>query len=1034
MTGPEQANLPLDELRARWDAEGPESAIAAARAFLDAHPGDAPAALLLGRMLLAAGHGDEAAAHLLEAARDPALRPEALVGLAPCAPEPMLPEVLALFTSLPDPVEELNEVRYAYGLALWRYGDRAEAIRVWSAIPPQDRRAARAALDKALLAYAEGLLNEGRLGESLATLEGLADPDQPLARGLRRAVASAALAAQEMGLARQAAQGLQDSQRPSDRALCAFVLPRGEERAAGLAALAEDASDAQIAQWAQATAAAEWALQGNYEAALRCLPEGALEPQAAVLRELLRVAAGHPPAEAAGGDVDWVLLRQVASEVPGLLDALAPEPEAADPLRQGAYWLARADHARAYDLLAEAQRQTPWDPHLARNLAVLAFVRALRAAPEVDVEAWRDCFAQVAVVLENPRWLHGWILERLAVYGIRGNERELGDVVKEELRRFLHDQLSHLLAAAQQRGDADAAAAVRGLQAAFARERRAAEAMLTAGGFRGPDDRSIGLGPLLAERTGQLDALRTYFAKQAAGSEELLTDRLRELLGSIGVSDADAEAEMAAGRRPDAELRRWFSELGEAASYAAAGDSRQARDVALRVYARWSPPDRPDAAEMERANPSYAAMPGGVERLRRDAASMVCEMNVEIFSRLLAGKDFDPQAVGQEIERVLKEGRALGYEGPVQRRLGRLIRGKRTGLLQEGSTPSLRKACLLFRHAANAGVEGLEQDRERALMGYAARLYEQKRWRQAAEACEEAWGLPHKLQAVPMCYVASLLQQSHRLERSGCTEEARETIRRARRVAKEAGETFPMNPQVGQLASAVRLIEAGCPIADVLKMPTTESEKAPPLRSMPPDALAALRVCWAARKDGRLAEALDAAERAWQAAPNHPDAAVLVAQTALDLAREGTPERGRELYERAETCLTPMAKRFPAHERLQMVDSILQRDRALYHGDDTLAFLHRKAILLFLSQRHGEAAELLDVVFALSGRQDPEVIALLAAALVEQASSRDAARGREARGLLDRAGQLLAAGADLAPDHYAMAQTREKLSALRSGL
>ncbi len=1035
MTTGGPAQLAVAELRAQWDAEGPEAAIAAARAFLGIHPGHPLATLMLGRLLAAAGRCDEAAAHLLAAARDEETRPRALISLASCATEPMLPETLALFTSLPDRVEEQDDVRYAYGLALWRYGDQAEAVRVWSAIPAEARRAAHAALDQAILAYANGLLGEGRLGESLAALAGLGSPTHSLALATRRAIVFAALEAQEMGLARQAAEGLRQSELPVDRALCAFSLPRGEDRAAGLTAVARGSEDAAIAAWARLAAAAEWALQGDYGQASSCLPEGPIGQEGDVLRALLRVAAGRPPGEATGDVAHWTRLREVAGGVPGLADALAPGPAPAGALERGVYWLRRADHERAYKLLAEAQQAAPWDWRLARNLAAVAYVRALRAVPDVDAEAWRDCFAQAAAMLENPRWLHAWILQRLSAYGIRGNERKLGDAVREELRRLLNGQLAELLAAALHRGDEAAAAEVRGLQAALARECKAASAMLRAGGFRSPDGRRLALGPLLAQRAGQLDALRAWFAEQAPEDEELMSDRLRELLERVGVRDAGAEVAMAAGaNRPEAELRRWFSELGEAASYAAAGDARQARALALDAFVRWSPPDGPGPAEFRRANPAYAAMADGVSRLRRDAASMVCEMNVEVFSRLLAGNDFDPQAVGKEIERVLQEGQALGYEGPVQRRLGRLIRGKRTSLVREGTTPALRQACLLLRHGAGAGVQGLEADRERALTEYAARLYQQRRWRQAAEACEEAWRQArHTMHAVPMCHVASLLQRYSRLEKSGRHDEARQAIVRAREVAREAAEAFPRADEIRQLASAVRRIENGRPVDSVLRKPTRKSEKAPSLRSMPGQALTALRECHAARKEGRLEEALTAAERAWQAAPNHPDAAVLVAQTALELARQNAPERGRELFERAESCLSPLLKRFPAHRRLQMVSSILERDRALYHGDDPLAFLHRKGILLFLGRRFGEAVEALKVVFALSPRQRPEVISLLAAALVEQVAAEGGRRSRAGRESLEMAGKLLTIGAELAPGHYTMAQTRERLSELRGG-
>src|SRR5262249_53559346 len=155
---------------------------------------------------------------------------------------------------------------------------------------------------------------------------------------------------------------------------------------------------------ARRASAAGFALAGRWDKAA-ALARDAAGPDArtlAVLAGFLASGGRKPPAVADG---EWAGLRQACAGAPEPLAALVGDPGPAAAEGRAGFWLRRADLGRADTALVEAQRGAPFDPTLIRAGAVVAYLRAARDWPRVDAAAWRDLIAQLACLLETPRWL-----------------------------------------------------------------------------------------------------------------------------------------------------------------------------------------------------------------------------------------------------------------------------------------------------------------------------------------------------------------------------------------------------------------------------------------------------------------------------------------------------------------------------------------------------------------------------------------------------------------------------------------------------
>jgi len=1020
----------VEELRTRWQTDGPEAVLPAAEAFCEENPAAAEGLLLFGCVLKALDRIPAASERLMAAARDPAVRSEALVALASCADGHQMPEVLSLFVSLPPSSFQDERLRYAYGLSLWRYGEEGEALAVWADLSARAKARMGDHLDNALIAHAERLRADDMLAEAIEVLRSLSATDGGRVRRVARLTAIAALRSGMSRVAAQAIHLLANSDDPIDRALCAYNEPSGRARADALAEVVAQANTPDLAGWAARTAAAEAALQGDWDTALKVLGPDSPNQKAQILRAFL-FAAMSRDSEAVTFTGDWRLLKKAAEGVPGLVEHVLPLPEPCAPEAEAAYWLSCGEHGRAYALLAEVQRSNPEELGLARHLAVIAYIQAMRAAPEVNEAAWTDCVAQMSYVLASEDWLSAWILERLAVYDLRENEKECTEELRIWLERRLDGNLSRLEAVAREADNPGNAEAARRIRLAFARERKAAEAMRKQGGLTSESGGCLAFGPLLAEKTGLRERLSEYFATDALTTDEdqMRRERLGRLLQELRLGDdalsrllTDGEGE---GR---AAVRRWFSELGEAASRYEAGDVGAARELALEVYARWSPPGTPDQAVFRSKNPAYAHLDDGVEKLRGDAARMFCEMAAKQFEQRIAHADLDARPVTRNLRWIIRQASAFGMGPEIQFELTRSVLGRCQAWLEDGTPDALHQACDLMRQAAEAGLEQLEHSRSNALVSCANRLMEEGRWRQAVARCEEAWECNKEEPRLPTYLVACLLRWREALQEDHRSKEAAEALRKARDVGQEAGRIFGSHEDVQLLPRLVQLAEDGHPTSEMLNLPGKDAEEAPTASEMPEDAIQAVRDCHAARHEGDLDAALAAAERARQAAPNHPDAVALAAHMALELARTLPQDQAIELFEAVGEHLQPQRLRYGTHARLQAAGAVFDRDRILYSGEGHVATLHRKGLRLFLEKRYPEAAELLSIAFALAPRQEPEVIALLSETLIDEAGDL-AGRDREgARNRLTRAERLLAIGRETAPEHPGMSRVRVRLA------
>jgi tetratricopeptide (TPR) repeat protein len=378
------------------------------------------------------------------------------------------------------------------------------------------------------------------------------------------------------------------------------------------------------------------------------------------------------------------------------------------------------------------------------------------------------------------------------------------------------------------------------------------------------------------------------------------------------------------------------------------------------------------------------------------------------------------------LKRVIRKANAFGLGTEIRFELTRAVLGRCERWLDQESTEDLDQACTLMRQAAEAGLEQIGPARTKALVKSANRCMEEGRWGQAVARCEEAWGCSKDQTRLPGYLVACLLRWREGLQEDNRIEEAAEALKRAREVAREARGLFESNQEVQMLLTRVEMAGRGHPTSEMLNLPGTEAEEAPPPSAMAEDAIQALKECREALREEDWSAAYEAAERARRADPNHPDTVALAAQLGLEVARNLPVDEGAPLFDEVETYLKPIRMRFGGHRRLQDAAAVLDRDRILYSGDGHLTTLHRKGLRLFLERRYSEAAELLGIVVALASRQDPEVVALLADTLISDAEALVGRNREGARSQLGRAQRLLAIGRETAPEHSGLSRLRDR--------
>ncbi len=964
---------------------------------------------------------------LLVEARGPSRRPPALIRpAAAAAPSRALPEVLSRFFDMPPHVRQHDHQRYAFGLALLRAGAPAMALAEWEQISSASRASLKSTLAGLYSHVVASLVKAGKPEEAaqygvLAHLRGHALP-LDVARKLAAALVRAGLfvsARWFVGLLGSANDGF-------DRLLDAMTVPVAGRLTERLAPLVRDASLPASARAALARCtAAGFALDGRFAEGASLLssqPPG--HPVTGALHALLRFAASGGRERPSGADCDWTALASMTRDAPALHSKLVARPARCSHEARASYFIGRACHSEASASLRAALAAAPWSPDVARNFAALASVRATRALPDIDIDAWRDLLCVIACYLENPCWSAEWVTRRREAYGTDEDDKRLAEDFRSDLSEMISRRLADAAGAASK--SASGAASVAALRAELAKERRAAAAMWKVGKVLSPDGQRLAFGPLFAERAGLAGMLQSYFAGNPEPQGPSASDELRQLMRATGRDEAAIRRMLSADEdRPEAELRRWFSELGEALALQAAGDPAAGREAALRVYVAHAPPTAGDAERFRAGNPGYAMFPDGEARLRADAGATVCDMSIAIFRAELSRADLDTARVPGQIRALLGEGSAFHQRDEVCLALTRLILEKRQRLLDAKNIESAKIACDLMK-AAVGRLSGLEKPGGEAFLRLGGLYADQETYKDAVQAYEEAWRI-WRDPNVAMNLVCGRLEHVERLRRDGRDADADGSLQRAREVARDARVAFPRESTSRVLEDAVQGVAAGKPVSSFFKWNRPEPPRShvpPPLSEAATSALAALE---RATRGGDFALAWREAQAAMAASPRHPDVVASAVGAALRLATSSAPDAGALAFREVEPEVAAVEAAYPEHPKARSAVCVLSRHRVLFCATDEVGRLHAKAVRAWMAGDLDATIDALKVVFALSQRVDPEVCALLAEALVVRARTLD-----DPRGDLATAERILAVGREKAPKHAGMDRVREGLREIRS--
>lgn len=993
--------MQLAPLRTRWTAGQRSVAFAQIAESRRAAPDDPRTALVHGFMAVALGRAGEGVDSLRAAAGHRDTRAAALVGLAARADDRHVEQLLALCHTLPAAAREHDRVRYAEGLLLWRAGERARALATWSRLSDAARQALDEPLTAANVAFVGALIDQGELGEATLRLEAVARArTAAMTRHEQRGWRALALRAHARGLhrlARAAAVHLQDSAEPVDRALVVVAADSGVERARALACAAQDTHlPAGFRRFVRRLAVAELIRHGDPAGALAALGEPGDDPGLVAVVCLLRGAVGVPCRA-------WPAIRRAfAGEPERFQRLLGTPPVGASDEQRASFWGERGDLDRAFAHLAVASGAGA--PALARQLVAVACARALAAAPERVAEAWRDCFAWLCALLENPPRLERWIRERLGVYDIQGDPHKVAEELRLDAYREVDRSLSELRA---DQGDATS------LKAELARERAAAAAMWSSPGFY-RDREKQSFGPLYARRTGMLAPLTEWLAEaRHEVSRGQHASLIRDLEG-LGRSEQEIERILAAGAPdPRRELRRWFCELGEASALKSAGEAAAAKQVALRIYSVWTPPLSETMAVFAARNPGYGADPRAVELLRQDAAAMACELELAKLTAQLGAGSFDVKGLRIRLTAILREAAAFGCEDDTRMQLSRLLLGKQRQLLAFDTLEASRAATVIGREALAAGLTGAEQRQTEALNVHARHLACRRRFRAAASAYEEAWRLRPRERGNGSSWIVMLLRHHERLLGQQRDDEAASVLAEIEQALKAVRDACGRDA-VEDLSLIVDEVRRGAPLARVARIKEFAPGKAPPpLRDGLTEALAGVRAAFAGPTEALLAALVALLERF----DRHPQAILKVIEVVAPTLVRGAPTDAAAVIAWFDGAIEEQLARYPQDAALSAARAEVDRVRPVAVADDPLAQLHAKALRLVEAGEYAPAVDILQTLFHLRPDHDVELCILLAESLAGhfralRQRDRELAEQRRATAV-----KVLTLASKLAPDH-----------------
>lgn len=956
-------------LESRLETGGPVAIMEEA----DRQPDRVELQVVAGCLLIRAGRPQTGCRLLWRAVITTTTRARALAVLAAFETPERLDEVGARLDLI---AEQSPMVCHARGLVHWRLGRHGRAISVWTGGggDPSLYHGARRL-------YAAESLAAGRHGEALLALPAPAGDRDGVALD---AMACAASRHQAHLVAAAAARKARQTplwpllDEPSARALAVErCLGHPREQVRARAALARAAMEAD---------------QGDLEAAAATL-DGQTGPYVAEARALLEHARTGAPV--AADACNWHRLRELVGDDRELMRALDPEPLGSLQMRL-ADRLAKGDYEAAHALLAAEFIEKPGDDGLLRALAAISWERA-RRRPH-DTAAWLDMAAMWAARTSDRDGIKHWIRERLAVYD---SPDEDIDTLADQLRAELHGRVDRAVdaraAMIHQATAPPASSEPDEVRVAWIREHLAAEAMNSIDVGSAPLERLRAMGPLFAARAGLGDAVAAIF-----------TD----------------------GRGRD-RARVFFSELGDAAALLELQALDCARDRALEVMVRWTPPF--DVVAFAALNPGYAALVDGPRRLCADAAKLLEDIGSLVLRKILTRPRLDADAIRSHVRTMVTEAVALGDRSRCQRAIAEVFCGRCRALADRVESATLADAVDLIQLAHALELPGLASTRGYVLFRHGHSLGLRRLFRRAVDCLRDAVEAEPGEAAYAQELSILLLRRYEQLRSDGRAADAAVILDEARGLARSCALRFPHNTQLAQVGTAIEMVRAGVPLDELLSG-GSKPEAPRDIPPVPDGARPHLAACRQRREGGDLAAASAEIEAARAFAPDHPTVVLLAAEILLDQAREciegadqpgDASAPGADLFDRAEMLMTPVEARNPAHAGVRSLRARLNRARVLHHPGGTLGRLHRKGVLLLDAGRCREAADVMKTVFALGGRDQSEACASLAEALLALA-----AEGQ--REHLGTAEKVLALARELGADHEGIHALRRRADRIKA--
>jgi tetratricopeptide (TPR) repeat protein len=315
--------------------------------------------------------------------------------------------------------------------------------------------------------------------------------------------------------------------------------------------------------------------------------------------------------------------------------------------------------------LEQAQTLDPANVHLAHDLGLAHYWRALTQSSNRAIEHWERVIANWSLVLDCDDYWRDWCADRAAVYGVPVTGDHIADL-KKDLRHSIMDQL----AAYDQAHDPSY------LRFAFSLESKTIRLLWEADSF---PNGSLVAGPLLARQLGADEQVQSFFENRtdAGWDSAAILDYVLSPLQDVQTHPSTAER-----RSVCHQLRLCFSELGLPAISLEQGYPLQTLEllVALRCPnceseslddARHLPVHcHKDCERFARANPSYAGLSDGADLFFRDAMALGVHTCLLVACQHIRDVRINAADIQEYLRRALEFGQALTLVDRLEHEIG----------------------------------------------------------------------------------------------------------------------------------------------------------------------------------------------------------------------------------------------------------------------------------------------------------------------------------------------------------------------------